>query len=102
NVRNVDHPNYKQQVYNEYYLEDGSVITGERRYRIRRPGSDKSEPLPIPEGSVTPGGEWGSFIAAVRAGDPNMVNGNALDAHYGCVVGHLMNNSYRIGDQVPF
>ena len=31
-----------------------------------------------------------------------MANGNALDAHYGCVLGHLMNNSYRIGKQVPF
>ena len=39
---------------------------------------------------------------AVRAGDPAMANGNALDAHYGCVLGHLMNNSYRIGQEVPF
>ncbi len=102
NVRNVDHPNYKQQVFNEYYLEDGSVITGEGRYMIRRPGSNQAEPLAIPRGTVTPGGEWGSFIAAVRAGDPNMANGTALDAHYGCVVGHMMNNSYRIGEEVPF
>ena len=25
-----------------------------------------------------------------------------MDAHYGCVLGHLMNNSYRLGEQVPF
>jgi len=31
-----------------------------------------------------------------------MANGNALDAHYACVMGHLMNNSYRLGTQVPF
>jgi hypothetical protein len=31
-----------------------------------------------------------------------MANGNAADAHYGCVLGHLMNNSYRLGKQVPF
>ena len=31
-----------------------------------------------------------------------MANGNALDAHYGCVLGHLMNNSYRLGEKVPF
>lgn len=31
-----------------------------------------------------------------------MANGNALDAHKGCVLGHLMNNSYRLGKQVPF
>ena len=31
-----------------------------------------------------------------------MANGNALEAHYGCVLGHLMNNSYRLGSKVPF
>jgi hypothetical protein len=31
-----------------------------------------------------------------------MANGNAIDAHRGCVVGHLMNTSYRLGSQVPF
>jgi hypothetical protein len=31
-----------------------------------------------------------------------MANGNAIDAHKGCVVGHLMNNSYRLGKRVPF
>ena len=31
-----------------------------------------------------------------------MANGNVEDAHYGCVMGHLMNNSYRLGQKVPF
>ena len=31
-----------------------------------------------------------------------MANGNARDAHYGCVLGHLMNNSYCLGRKVPF
>ena len=31
-----------------------------------------------------------------------MANGNMEEAHYGCVLGHLMNNSYRIGEEVPF
>jgi hypothetical protein len=30
-----------------------------------------------------------------------MANGNVLDAHYGCVLGHLMNNSYRLGQPMP-
>jgi predicted dehydrogenase len=102
NVRNVDHPNYKEQVYNEYYLEDGSVITGEGRYQIKRPGSDKFEPLPLAKGKVTPGGNWRAFITAVKANDPTLVNGNVEDAHYGCVVGHIINNSYRLGEEVPF
>jgi predicted dehydrogenase len=101
-VRNVNYQGYKNQVYNEYYLEDGSVITGEGRYQIRRPGSDKAEPLVLEPGTVTPGGNWSSFISAVRAKDPNMANGNVLDAHNGCVMGHLMNNSYRLGEEVPF
>ena len=102
NVRNVNHKGYQRQVYNEYYLEDGSVITGESKYVIRRPGSDKPEPLDLEPGKVTPGGPWGSFIAAVRAGDPSMANGNAAEAHNGSVLGHLMNNSYRLGKRVPF
>jgi len=101
NVRNVNYKGYKRQVYNEYYLEDGSKITGEGKYQIQRPGK-APERLKLEPGKVTPGGNWGSFIAAVRAGDPSMANGNALEAHYGCVMGHLMNNSYRLGKKVPF
>lgn len=102
NVRNVKYDGYQNQVYNEYYLEDGSKITGEGKYRIQRPGSSKSEPLEVPPGKVTPGGNWAAFIAAIRAGDPSMANGNVEDAHYACVLGHLMNNSYRLGKKVPF
>jgi len=102
NVRNVNYEGYTPQVCNEYYLEDGSVITGESKYMIRRPGSAEPEPLKLPPGKVTPGGAFGSFVAAVRAGDPALANGNVLDAHYGCVLGHLMNNSYRLGTEVPF
>lgn len=102
NVRNVNYKGYQTQVYNEYYLEDGSVITGEGRYKILRPGASKAEDLKLEPGDVTPGGNWNSFISAVRAGDPSMANGNVMDAHYGCVLGHLMNNSYRLGEEVPF
>ncbi len=38
NVRNVNYDGYKNQVFNEYYLEDGSKITGEGKYQILRPG----------------------------------------------------------------
>ena len=65
-------------------------------------GSDKGEKVKVPGGKVTPGGNWGSFIAACREGKPEMANGNVHDAHYGCVLGHLMNNSYRLGEKVPF
>lgn len=65
-------------------------------------GSKEPQSLSVKPGQVTPGGNWGSFVAACRAGDPSMANGNALDAHYSCVLGHLMNNSYRLGKKVPF
>ncbi|MCP4641101.1 MAG: Gfo/Idh/MocA family oxidoreductase [bacterium] len=99
NVRNVDHDGYERQVENEYYFEDGGKIIRGKYYPK---GSSEGQPLDIEPGDVTPGGNWGSFIAACRAGDPSMANGDVYDAHYGCVLGHLMNNSYRLGDQMPF
>jgi predicted dehydrogenase len=101
-VRNVNYDGYQRQVFNEYYLEDGSVITGEGKYKILRPGASEAEPLELEPGDVTPGGNWNAFIAAVRAHEPAMANGNVIDAHYGCVLGHLMNNSYRLGTDAPF
>ncbi|NLN93325.1 MAG: Gfo/Idh/MocA family oxidoreductase [Candidatus Hydrogenedens sp.] len=99
NVRNVNYDGYENQVENEYYFEDGGKIIRDKYYPK---GSDKGEALDVGEGRVTPGGHWGSFVAACRAGDPSLANGNALEAHYGCVLGHLINNSYRLGQKVPF
>ena len=99
NVRNVNYDGYQRQVENEYYFEDGGKIIRNKYYAK---GSDKGDDIKVPDGKVTPGGEWGSFIKAVRANDPSMANGNVYDAHYGCVVGHLINNSYRLGQNVPF
>ena len=65
-------------------------------------GDNEGMKLDLAAGKVTPGGNWAAFIAACRAGNPQMANGNAHDAHYGCVLGHLMNNSYRLGEKVPF
>lgn len=99
NVRNVNYDGYERQVENEYYFEDGGKIVDGKYYSK---GSDEGQKIDVDRGDVTPGGNWGSFIAAVRAGDPEMANGTAREAHYSCVLGHLMNNSYRLGDSVPF
>ena len=99
NVRNVNYKGYERQVENEYYFEDGGRIIRNKYYAK---GSDVGEDFDIPDGKTTPGNNWESFIAACRAGDPMMANGNARDAHYACVLGHLMNNSYRLGAEVPF
>jgi predicted dehydrogenase len=99
NVRNVNYEGYLRQVENEYYFEDGGKIIRDLYYPR---GSSKGEKVNVAPGRVTPGGSWGSFIAACRAGKPEMANGNAIDAHNGSVLGHLMNNSYRLGKKVPF
>ena len=103
NVRNVNYKNYKRQVINEYYFEDGAkIVEGKGGFYHYPKGAGRGAKLKIPAGKVTPGGNWGAFIKAVRENEPALANGNALDAHYACVLGHLMNNSYRIGKQVPF
>lgn len=99
NVRNVNYPEYEKQVENEYYFEDGGKIIRGLYYS---PGSSEGDKLDLPPGKVTPGGNWTAFITACRAGKPELANGNVDDAHYGCVLGHLMNNSYRLGEKVPF
>lgn len=99
NVRNVNYDGYQRQVENEYYFEDGGKIVRGLYYPS---GSAKGEKVSVGSGDVTPGGNFGSFIAACREGDPEMANGTASDAHYACVLGHLINNSYRLGESVPF
>ncbi len=99
NVRNVDYDGYLHQVENEYYFEDGGRIVGGEYFAA---GSNQGERVRVSNGHVTSGGPYGSFVNACRAGDPSMANGDAEVAHFGSVVGHLMNNSYRLGEQVPF
>lgn len=99
NVRNVKYEGYETQVENEYYFEDGGRIVRGKYYPQ---GSNEPQSISVESGQVTPGGNFGSFLAAVRANNPAMVNGNAREAHDACVLGHLMNNSYRLGEQVPF
>jgi hypothetical protein len=99
NVRNVNYQGYLHQVENEYYFADGGKIVRGRYYAK---GAKDGEAVNVPPGKVTPGDNWGAFLAACRAGDPSMANGTAPDAHYACVMGHLMNNSYRLGKKVPF
>jgi predicted dehydrogenase len=111
NVRNVNYDEYQHQVENEYYFEDGGKIVPvvtDKKKKDRKvlmyfaKGQKTGEKVSVPPGKVTPGGNWGAFIAACRAGNPAMANGNAVDAHYGSLMGHLMNNSYRLGTKVPF
>ena len=94
NVRNVNYDGYERQVENEYYFEDGGRIIRNKYYAK---GSSVGEEIAIEPGKVTPGGNWA--LQPLRGGDPSMANGNVDDAHYGCVLGHLINNSYRLGER---
>jgi predicted dehydrogenase len=99
NVRNANYEGYQRQVTNHFYFEDGGkLVNGE--YQSHNGSQPRN--VPIKEVEITPGGNYGSFIAACRANDPTMANGTMYDAHYSCALGHLMNNSYRLGKKVPF
>jgi predicted dehydrogenase len=99
NVRNVNYEGYERQVTNHFYFEDGGKLVN----GVYQPhNGSQPRDVPIKEVEITPGGNYGSFIAACRANDPSMANGTMYDAHYSCTLGHLMNNSYRLGEKVPF
>ena len=99
NVRNVKYEGYERQIENQYFFEDGGKIIGDKYFAK---GDEEGEVIKIKDGDVTPGGNWAAFVAACRAGDPSMANADVEVAHRSCVVGHLMNNSYRLGEQVAF
>ncbi len=100
NVRNVNYSGYQRQVKNEFYFEDGGWMDDNGTYYKK--GSTQGEKVDFPGVEITGGGCFVSFVAACRAGKPEMSNADMDVAHRSCVVGHLMNNSYRIGKEVPF
>jgi len=100
NVRNVNYKGYQRQVMNEFYFEDGGWMDDRGTYYSK--GSDKGERVKFPSVEITGGGCFGSFVQACRAGKPEMSNADMNVAHHSCVVGHVMNNSYRIGKPAPF
>lgn len=98
NVRNVNYDGYPHEVKNDFYFEDGGKILGNTYVSP----SGERQPVQGERAEITPGGTFGSFVAACRANDPSMINGDMEVAHYSCLLGHVMNNSYRIGKRVPF
>lgn len=98
NVRNVNYDDYQRQVKNDFYFEDGGKIIGNTYIS---PKGDR-ESVDGESAEITPGGAFGSFINACRAGKPEMSNCDMEVAHYSCLLGHVMNDSYRLGKKVPF
>lgn len=98
NVRNVDYEGYEHQVENRYYFEDGGKIIRGTYYDK----NGKEFPVELDDHNLNPGGNYGSFINACFANDPSMSNAGAEVAHLSSLLGHTMNNSYRIGRPEPF
>jgi len=98
NIRNVDHEGYERRVENRYYFEDGGMIIGDEYIS---PDGER-ESLDLETADITPGGNTGSFVKACRAGDPEMVNAGMFEGHYSSALGHLMNISFRLGQEQPF
>ena len=93
------HDGFDRKVANEYYTTEG-MITGGKFYP-----ADGGEPESVqaPEDvSVTPGGPFGSFIAAVRSREMTDLNADVEEGHYSSALCHLANISYRLGETVPF
>ncbi|MBN2021307.1 MAG: Gfo/Idh/MocA family oxidoreductase [Pirellulales bacterium] len=89
---------FPDRVDNEFYTTEGRVA-GEKFYPN---GGGDPERIPDQGVRVTPGGPFGSFIAALRGGRVEDVNGDILDAHYSCAPCHLGNISYRLGQSAAF
>lgn len=98
NIRNVSYDGYVREVENRYYFEDGGKIVGGEYIS---PGGER-QPVEGEAAEITPGGEFGSFVRACRAGKPGMVNASMQDGHYSSALGHVMNISYRLGRELPF
>lgn len=97
-VRNVNYKGYHTQLKNDFYFENYRIVNK----KVYKRGEDKPLDIEYPEAKLTPGGAFGSFITAVRAGKRELCNADIEVAHYSSALGHLANISYRIGTLVPF
>jgi hypothetical protein len=94
----TDYP-FPRKVTNEFYTTEGVITEGQ----FHPHGGGAPEKLEFAEESlVTPGGAFGSFIAAVRSRKVEDLNADVEVGHYSSALCHLSNISYRLGSQVPF
>ena len=87
------------KVTNEYYTTEGVIRDG----KFFANGSDQGQKLEVDgDVQVSPGGPFGSFIAAIRSRDAKAVNCDAEVGHYSSALCHLANISYRLGQTAPY
>ena len=87
-----------RNVSNEYYTTEGKIVGGKF---YPKDGGD-AVPVEGEEAHVTPGGAFGSFIAAVRSRNQDDINCDAEVAHYSSALCHLANISFRLGESAQF
>jgi hypothetical protein len=87
-----------RNVSNEYYTTEGKVVGG----KFYPKNGDDPESVKGEEARVTPGGAFGSFIAAMRSRNPDDINCDAEVAHYSSALCHLANISFRLGEPAQF
>ncbi|NLX54234.1 MAG: Gfo/Idh/MocA family oxidoreductase [Planctomycetaceae bacterium] len=98
------------KVANEFYTTEGVIrydtweVDGKSTTDFRFHPQDGSEPqlLTGGEAEVTPGGAFGSFVAAVRSGDPAQNNCDAEVGHYSAALCHLGNIACRLSQPLQF
>src|SRR5262249_55059860 len=93
------HKGFPLEVLNEYYTSEGVI----RKGKFYPKGEGKGEPVSggTPD-AVAPGGQFGSFLLAVRSRRPEDNNASAEVGHYSSALCHLGNISYRLGAPAPF
>ncbi len=85
-------------VSNEFYTSEGKIAGG--KFYPKNGGA--AERVEGGEATVTPGGNFGSFITAMRTRKPEDNNCDAEVAHNSSALCHLANISYRMGKPEKF
>jgi len=90
---------FKQQVDNEFYVEQGMLKGG----KFYPKGSSQGEPLPADLAlGIRPVNHFQNFIDCVRSRKQDQLNAEILEGHRSSAMCHLANISYRLGRHVPF
>jgi predicted dehydrogenase len=93
------HKGFDNKVMNEYYTSEGVIRRGQ--FYPAKGGKGEAVQGGTPD-RIAPGGQFGSFVRAVRCRKPEDNNAPAEVGHYSAALCHLCNISYRLGTDVPF
>ncbi|MBP85299.1 MAG: dehydrogenase [Planctomycetaceae bacterium] len=87
-----------RNVSNEFYTTEGKIVG----WKFYPKDGGTPESISGGEATVTPGGPFGAFTAAMRSRKPEDINCDAEVAHYSSALCHLGNVSYRLGESASF